>query len=83
MKKVVEKIVSVEEIGEIICDKCGAKENIQDCNGTYIASFHHRFGFLSKRDMGSISFDLCEECLFNMLNEFKVQYDYKPFNNKE
>jgi len=81
MKVIEEKTHITEEVIELVCDRCGAKEKRYDMSGTNVASFRHTFGFLSKRDNDEISFELCEKCLMEMLKTFEVNYYYKEYGS--
>jgi len=70
-----------EEVVEIVCDRCGAKENTKDMTGTDVASFQHTFGYLSKRDTDKINFDLCENCLIEILDKSGVKYSYIEYGS--
>jgi len=74
MKNFISKQQTIEEVKEIVCDRCSTVMDYQDLSGNYVASFKHNFGYPSKYDNDEISFDLCEKCLFEMLEAAGVNY---------
>ncbi len=74
MQEMKEVQKTVEELDTIVCDRCGAKEKMQDLSGTYVASFRHTFGYLSTKDESRIDFDLCEKCLDEVLTKENINY---------
>jgi len=67
----IEKKVVVEEITAIMCDKCA---NFTDLD--YANSVQHieiSFGYGSRYDGETLSFDLCEDCLMEFVNKFKIE----------
>lgn len=79
MKEVTESITKHESI---TCNKCG-KERVRDFNSGRFEdqddelwrndyqSFGCSFGYGSRHDMERWSFDLCEECLVEIIKDFK------------
>ena len=64
----------IKELSGLECDKCGAKEIIYELGTSYVAEFTHRFGYGSEHDQKKLDFDLCDKCLFELLNENEVKY---------
>lgn len=63
---------------KLICDKCLAEEDIKEFKvQPYIAEFSHSFGFGSKNDLSLLEFDLCEDCLFEILEKNNINYKLK------
>jgi len=61
---------STKELESIECDKCGKTYNVYDIDNN-ILSFSTNFGYGSDFDGNRISFDLCENCLFELLKNVK------------
>jgi hypothetical protein len=59
------KTVKAQEITGMICDKCGK----QDINMFNDFAVHHTMGYDSSRDMDSVSFTLCDNCLEQIVTE--------------
>lgn len=57
-----------------VCDRCGARNERKPegyfSSQPYIHSFYVEPGFNSKMDGKKIKFDLCDECLSNILSSF-------------
>lgn len=85
------KKVEVElerRLSTVTCNKCGVSEDRSDgnCNSEYgdyydtgyddtFASFETNFGYGSRYDNEHWSFDLCEECLTELVKTFVVVPD--------
>ena len=67
-----EKTYIVEELKEVICNKCG--NSIDFINHEEHVHNSVTFGYFSKHfgDMEEVEFDLCEKCLYDFVNTFKV-----------
>ena len=64
---------SVKEPIKIECDRCG-KEHKEFSLEPEILEFKQEFGYGSKRDGDFIEFDLCEDCLMEILKQEKIKY---------
>ncbi len=78
MKTLKEVERTIEEVDMITCDCCGyeQKEGPQHwitCDRDMIST-HHMFGYGSSNDQSTLDFDICEECLFDMLKKSNVNY---------
>lgn len=78
------KIVQEQEVTQIkICDMCGKRNERTDQGWFPFAPYIHHFetqaGFGSRRDNQIIQFDLCDDCLENLISNF-IQ---TPFSLKE
>ena len=58
----------------IKCDCCGDKVKSKDCESKDFITIKHHFGYGSYYDTMKLDVDLCEECLFDMLNDNDVDY---------
>lgn len=76
MKKyeLIEKTVT--DLKSVTCNKCG-KEHMfrgedykRECQGNLFHSFEIYFGYGSKFDEENWKFDLCENCLVELVNSF-------------
>jgi len=76
--KTVTKTVTENVPTEIVCDRCG---KIYKAMQDDFFSLDHQFGYGSKRDGDVIHADLCEHCLFEMLDEHNVKYQI--INNED
>ena len=75
MRKQAEKEVTITEYEtvEFGCNRCGKLEQNADSfteNGFH--NFGVNFGYGSKYDTDQWEFDLCEDCLFEVVKDFKV-----------
>jgi len=59
---------------KIMCDKCEDIIDVLDFDEEAV-HFEHTFGFGSKNDGTLIRFDLCESCLFDLLDNGNVNYE--------
>lgn len=67
----------VREVKAYICDGCRARSERYNIHGPDIANFSYTFGFPSPQDGTRIEFDLCEECLMQILKEAEVEFRTK------
>ncbi|WP_163582023.1 hypothetical protein [Gracilibacillus saliphilus] len=87
MKKyaLIEKVTEVSELESIICNKCGTEKVLhgedyeKDWQRDLFQSFDLRFGYGSKFDDEHWKFELCEECVTELINSFV----YKPDGYRE
>jgi protein-arginine kinase activator protein McsA len=61
----------------IVCNKCGKTYNLnEECleewQADFMKNFKVSFGYGSIRDGQQIEFDICEECLFEFVETFKI-----------
>jgi len=73
MKITCEQAVIETQVSSVLCDKCGKEMSTYESpmgNGVCI---NYRAGYDSEHfgDGTLISFDVCEECIFNMVKELK------------
>lgn len=77
MKKYVEKQVIRQVIENIVCNKCG--ENIKkEWTGIEPIFVDHQsfkllFGWGSKYDGLKMEFDLCDDCMVEIIESFKIK----------
>jgi hypothetical protein len=73
MRKIEKKNIPVEIVTEILCNKCGKSFNVVDFENTnLIDSFKIVFGYGSRFDGEQWSFDLCNNCIIEMVSTFKI-----------
>lgn len=78
--KLLEKKVKDFELTSITCNKCGTKHAFHGEGKDYMChSFEINFGYGSKFDEEGWKFDLCENCLVELVNSFV----YKPEGYRE
>jgi hypothetical protein len=77
MKKFKKKKVEQEVLEQTTCDRCGKFKLEEDWFTKDIMSFSYSFGYGSTHDQDEISFDLCEDCLFEILTDSGVNYRMK------
>ena len=70
MKKIEQMQVTKDVIKSITCDKC---QTTSTDLGNFI-QVNHDFGYGSDHDTENLSFDLCEKCIFDILNGESVSY---------
>jgi len=75
MKKVVKE---VEEIDDMICNKCGKTlkqiiGNDEEYNFCGLEEVRMVCGYGSKNDGTIFTFSMCEECVLKMMSEFKIK----------
>lgn len=75
-KKLLEtKVVEEYHITEVVCNKCGCTSGKLQDDDSYAANefqeFGTYFGYGSRFDMERWSFDLCEDCLVELIKTFK------------
>lgn len=69
-KKIIET-VSTEFLDKLVCNKCGEVINDPHLYGNYFAALYQG-GYGSKLgDMTQYSFDICEQCLIEWIENFK------------
>lgn len=75
VKKIIEEKVKFKTIS-ITCNKCWNKETwkMAELWMNWYSEFNVMFGYGSKHDWDTWSFDLCDDCLENIIKNFK----YKP-----
>ncbi|WP_143804811.1 hypothetical protein [Paraliobacillus ryukyuensis] len=73
MKKFKKVKVDKDELTMISCNKCGKayKNEKKDHNLDLFHEFSTSFGYHSNFDMEQWSFDLCEDCLVDLVKTFK------------
>lgn len=78
MRKMKEITKVVHEDKAIICNKCGKEvdlENADDFEENLFHPFKVSFGYGSKFDLETWYFDLCEDCLLEFVETFKIKPD--------
>jgi len=80
MKKFIKKTVQQNKIKSVVCNRCGKEFNLDDddgssFNGNLVHEFKIQFHYGSKHDMEKWSFDLCDNCIFDFVNTFKVSQE--------
>jgi len=63
-----------DKLTSIICNKCGKNQELEDEFDLEINKFQTinlSFGYGSKYDMEYWNFDLCEECVTDLVKSFK------------
>ncbi len=78
--RVLKKVSVIKaEIDEIYCNKCGSKIE-KDSFGNFSDHLHieKAWGYHSDKDGQIDSFDLCEKCYNELINNFKIS----PYENK-
>ena len=65
----VEKMVSVEEIKAVMCNKCGEFTDLNRLST--IHNFDINFGY-GEYDNQNRKFDLCDKCLMEFTDSFKI-----------
>lgn len=96
MRKTVsfETLVNKEKLTEICCNKCGRATKFEDDSDTDYSINEYQtinvgFGYGSRFDMQSWSFELCEDCLVDLLKTFKYspsgfgQDSYYAYNEQQ
>lgn len=82
MKKYVERQVIIQGIETIVCNKCGkniqldewvATEGSEEPFFTDYQSFELLFGYGSKYDGLKMKFDLCDNCVSEFIETFKIK----------
>ena len=77
------KVKAIETIVRSVnCNKCGRKikvvSNHENISEDYL-SINYRFGYGSLLDGKHWQFDLCELCLINYVNTFKIKVTEKNY----
>ena len=62
---------------KITCNRCGQiydleKDELEEWQADFMRQFTIRFGYTSAHDTEDWHFDLCEECLEEIIKEFKI-----------
>lgn len=76
---------TVQVLSALTCNKCGVSQAISEDPAENLStqyefqSFKFRFGFGSKFDEEKWSFDLCEGCLEEFVNTFKIKHEVKYY----
>ncbi len=76
MKELKEEKTVVVKVEKVICDCCGAIDDHKNFQFADVCSFSQRFGFGTPRDGDIVEFDLCADCLMDILNKSNVKYRY-------
>ena len=67
-------LVEKERTTSIVCNKCGMSFDCKDDFATnLIHNFNIKFGYGSEHDFEEWSFDLCEKCIDELTNSFKIK----------
>lgn len=85
MRKKKETTQVVYEDQAIICNKCGKEVDLEKANDfeeNLFHSFKVSFGYGSKYDLELWSFDLCEDCLLEFIDTFKIKPDRREYELK-
>ncbi|AMQ66702.1 hypothetical protein FDG96_gp43 [Bacillus phage Mgbh1] len=77
MRKYIERNVKQRELVGFTCNKCGKSVDLteDDFAGNLFHSFKTSFHYGSAFDMETWEFDLCEDCLLDIVKTFKVEPD--------
>lgn len=71
--KSIKQTIEVNVLQNITCNKCGdssVENDDQTCHERY-QTFQTSFGYGSRYDMEAWSFELCEDCLTELVRSFK------------
>lgn len=82
MRRMKESTQIVYELQGIACNKCGKEVDLEEDNGLEANLFHSfnvLFGYESEYDYETWSFDLCEECLLEFIETFKIKPDRREY----
>ena len=69
--KEVETTTITKELDKTFCDGCNKE---QDTLNDDFFTLNHQFGYGSPKDGEILEANICEECLFLMLDEAKINY---------
>jgi len=75
--KIIKRVSVVKnEVSDIICNMCGEKI-LKDKYGNFsdYLNIEKKWGYLSKCDSITHSFDICESCYYKLIDSFKVDID--------
>jgi len=81
-KKTIKEEINREIVVSVKCDKCGKEKKFDGMEEFEAQEYFHIFktgGYGSKfpGDCSRIEFDLCEECMKNILKKEKINYRIK------
>lgn len=81
MKTFKTEIVSVEKrkLESITCNKCGNKCSQINFDCSNYVDVYYKAGYGSPIDGDEISFELCEKCLLEFMESFKIKAGIKVF----
>lgn len=69
------------ELLEVICNKCGKKLMVdRGIAHQGVLSISYGWGYFSKRDGETHSFDLCEECYDDLIKSFIIPINIEERN---
>lgn len=68
----IQETVTNQRIVKVICNKCGDKSTEEDYDFERFQEFSISFGYGSRYDSEHWRFDLCDECLTELVRSFKV-----------
>lgn len=73
MRKMITDKAEVQQIQEVICNRCGKKIRVT-AHGTETDVLHveHCWGYFSGKDGERHTFDLCEQCYDEIVKTFHV-----------
>jgi len=75
MKTYKTKLQEVVSVETVTCNKCGKKQDVHT-NDADCVTVNHTFGYNSNPklfgDMTTVNFDLCERCVFDLINTFVI-----------
>ena len=69
--------VQEKRVEKVSCNMCGKVAKHLDC--TDINDLQFEFGYGSKYDMETWSFDLCDGCVDTLIKNFKIPPEVKDF----
>jgi len=74
MKEIVihQETVEKEEVVLVICNRCGkVDDSEQVALASEIETWTHSFGYGSKQDGTTMEFELCDDCVLEIIKTFK------------
>lgn len=67
-----ERTIQETVVTNVICNKCKKESTNETWGKSVFQEFHCSFGYGSQYDMETWSFDLCEDCLTDLIKTFEV-----------
>ncbi len=87
--KITKDITTIrKEVETLRCDRCKKTDIIYSgkemgAGEIHVSQFKSSFGYGSDLDQKTINFDLCDDCLFAMLDFAKIEYRITPDDDDE
>jgi len=80
IEKIEKETIEISKVKDVICNKCGKScLNLSNFNGLINATVYGAYDSIVLEDLKKYKFDLCEMCLKDLFDSFKISVEIKDY----